>query len=125
MPGAIDTLSIYQRLKSANLEDEAAKEIAEVIKDVTESHLVSTSYLDKALEKTKVELQHNIGTLDRALEKTKLELKNEIELSKADLQKEIEILRVEMYKTKAELLKWVAGMLVAQAAIVATIVKLL
>ena len=143
MPGTIDTLSIYQRLKSANLEDEAAKEIAEVIKDVTESHLVSTSYLDKALEKTKVELQNNlgsldkalektkvelqnnIGTLDRALEKTKLELQKEIELSKTCLQKEIEILRVEMYKTKAEILKWVAGMLVAQAAIVATIVKLL
>ena len=107
MPGTIDTLTIYQRLKSANLKEEAAREIAEVIKDVTESSLVTVEYLDKALEKTK------------------LELKKEIEISKADLQKEIEILRAVMYKTKAEILKWVAGMLVAQAAIVASIVKLL
>ena len=78
MTTAIDTLTIYQRLKAANIEDKAAKEIAEVFKDVTESNLV-----------------------------TKEDLKFELE------------------KIKADLIKWVAGMLVAQAAIVATIVKLL
>ena len=96
MPGAIDTLTIYQRLKSANMKDEAAKEIAEVIKDITESNLVTIEYLDKSLEKTKTELM-----------------------------REIEITRAEIQRTKAEVLKWVAGMLVAQAAIVATLVKLL
>ena len=102
MPGSIDTLTIYQRLKSANLKEEAATEIAEVIKDVTESHLVSTTYLDGALEKTKVELQKAIAKLAKEIEKT----------------------RAEIYKTKAEILKWVAGMLVAQTAIIATLVKL-
>ena len=96
MPGAIDTLTIYQRLKSANMKEEAAKEIAEVIKDITESNLVTIEYLDKSLEKTKTELM-----------------------------REIEITRAEIQRTKAEVLKWVAGMLVAQAAIVATLVKLL
>jgi len=45
--------------------------------------------------------------------------------TKRDL-KELEIsLKAEIEKTKADIIKWVAGMLVAQAAIVATLVKLL
>ena len=96
MGSPVDTLTIYQRLKSAHLQDEAAKEIAEVIKDVTEFNLL-----------TKVDL-----------ETTEANLKKAIEITRADLEKAIE-------KTKAETIKWVAGMLVAQAAIVATIVKLL
>ncbi len=74
MPNTIDTLNIYERLKEANLNEAAAKEIAEVIKDVTETHLVTKEDLERA---------------------------------------------------KVEIIKWVAGMLVAQAAIVATLVKLL
>jgi len=74
----IDTLKIYERLKGANLEESAAKEIAEVIKDVAESHLVTKQYLDMRLAELKVDL-----------------------------------------------IKWVAGMLVAQAAIIAALVKLL
>ncbi len=78
MASAVDTLKIYERLKAADLSELAAKEIAEVIKDTTEDHLVT----------------------------------------KSDLKEELA-------KTKAEIIKWVAGMLVAQAAIVATLVKLL
>ena len=36
MPGAVDTLRIYERLKDADLVESAAKEIAEVIKETTE-----------------------------------------------------------------------------------------
>ena len=118
MPGIVDTLNIYQRLKSANLNDEAAKEIAEVIKDVTESGLVTTIHFDKTIEITKLEFQKEIET-------TKAELQKEIETAKAELQKEIEITRAEIYKSKADILKWVAGMLVAQTGIIAALVKLL
>ncbi len=37
----IDTLTIYERLKKADLNDNAAKEIAEVINDVTEKELAT------------------------------------------------------------------------------------
>ena len=107
MPGTIDTLTIYQRLKSANLKEEAAKEIAEVIKDVAEFQLVTVEYLDKSLEKTKAELM------------------KEIEITRREIEKDIENTRVEIQRSKAEILKWVAGMLVAQAAIVSTLIKLL
>ena len=74
----LDTLQNYERLKGAKLDDLAAKEIAEVIKDVAESHLATKEDVEKIVAKAKVEI-----------------------------------------------IKWVAGMLIAQAAIVATLVKLL
>ncbi len=74
----LDTLQIYERLKGAKLDDLAAKEIAEVIKDVAEGHLATKEDVEKIVTKAKVEI-----------------------------------------------IKWVAGMLLAQAAIVAALVKLL
>lgn len=78
MNTGIDTLRIYERLKSARLEDTAAKEIASVLKETIDDNLA-----------TKVDLER---------------LKSEL---------------------KAEIIKWVAGMLIAQAAMIAAIVKLL
>ena len=45
--------------------------------------------------------------------------------TKADLKPETSQLQAEIARSKTEIIKWVAGMLVAQAAIVATLVKLL
>ena len=96
MTGPIDTLTIYQRLKSAHLEEEAAREIADVFRDVIESNLVSKTDLEAA----------------------KVDLVKMLEITKADLEKMIE-------RTRGDIIKWVAGMLVAQAAIITTLVKLL
>lgn len=50
-------------------------------------------------------------------------------VTKKDLKESLAIVQAELEtviaKTKVEVIKWVAGMLVAQAAIVATLVKLL
>ena len=77
----IDTLSIYERLKSVNLDDKVAKEISQILKD----------------------------NANQIIEQQKEELATKYDLS----------------DMKIELIKWVAGMLVAQAAVVATLVKLL
>ena len=117
MPGSIDTLSIYQRLKSANLKDEAAQEIADVFRDVIESNLAT---------KTDIELiRADIAATKADVELIRADIeyvKTDIEKVKVDIEKTIEIA---VTKTKVEIIKWVAGMLVAQAAIVATLVKLL
>jgi len=39
MSSYVDTLQIYERLKVANLEEDAAKEIAEIFKETTEDYL--------------------------------------------------------------------------------------
>ncbi|MEA2099179.1 MAG: DUF1640 domain-containing protein [Campylobacterota bacterium] len=77
----IDTLSIYERLKSVNLDDKIAKEISQILNDNA----------------------------------------NQI----IEQQKEVLATKYDLSDMKTELIKWVAGMLVAQAAIVATLVKLL
>jgi hypothetical protein len=45
MPGATDTLKIYERLKAANLDERAAKEIAEVFNDIIEDRLATKNDL--------------------------------------------------------------------------------
>ena len=107
MPAAIDTLNIYSRLKSTGLSEESAKEIAEVFRQTVDENLANK--ID--LEQVKTELQ-------RDLERVRSELKKDIELVKSELKKEIA-------ESKAGTIRWVAGMLVAQAALIAALVKLL
>ena len=45
--------------------------------------------------------------------------------TKNDLKEQENRLLIEINRSKVEIIKWVAGMLIAQAAIVATLVKLL
>ena len=73
-----DTLAVFERLKSADLSETAAKEIAEVLKDVTETNLVTKLDLDLALE-----------------------------------------------RTKSDMIRWVAGLMVAQAGVIVALIKLL
>jgi len=97
---SFDTLAVFERLRSAELSDAAAKEIAEVLKDVTETNLVTKADLDIALERTKNELYV-------ALERVKTDLEVKIE------------------HTKADLVRWVAGLMVAQAGVIVALIKLL
>ncbi len=96
MPLAIDTLRIYSRLKSTGLTEESAREIAEIFRETVEENLAS---------------------------------KNDLKTTESNLTKDIESVRAELKKdiaeSKADTIKWVAGMLVAQAALIATLVKLL
>jgi len=63
MGTAVDTLKIYERLKSANMDDKAAKEVAEVINDVVEEDLVTKQYLDLRLAELKHDLTVRMGKL--------------------------------------------------------------
>ena len=103
MSHSVDTLTIYEQLKSAKLSDQAAKGIANVLKSIAENDLA-----------TKTDIEH----IRADIAATKVD----IEKVRADIEKTIEII---VAKSKAEMIKWVACMLVAQSAIVATLVKLL
>lgn len=95
----IDTLKIYERLKKTNLSDASSREIAEVFKETSES-TVSELATRKEIE---------------------LIIRKEIIV----IQKTIEVVRKEIAESKSETIKWVAGMLMAQSAIIATLVKLI
>lgn len=120
----IDTLKIYERLRKTNLPDAPAREIAEVFKETTDalsSHLASRQDIEFIVKK-------EIETLKLSVEKEFETIRKEIVANRKEIviiQKDSESIRKEIAESKSEIIKWVAGMLVAQAAIVATLVKLL
>ena len=107
MPLAIDTLNIYSRLKSTGLSEESAREIAEIFRETVEENLASKN----------------------DLKTTESNLTNDLKITESKLTKDIEFVRAELKKdiaeSKADVIKWVAGMLVAQAVLIAALVKLL
>jgi hypothetical protein len=116
--GAVDTLAIFQRLKNANLQEEAASEIAVVLKDVVEANTVTRG----DLEQVKSDLQNSIeltkADLELKIEQVKSDLKLKIEQVKSDLELKIE-------QSKTELVRWVAGLMIAQAAVIVALIKLI
>ena len=59
MPSGIDTLRLYERFKSADLPDKAAKEIAEAIKDTVEENLATK----RDLKELELRLTVKLGTI--------------------------------------------------------------
>ena len=140
MPLAIDTLDIYRRLKSTGLAEESAREITEIFRETVEENLANKndlktteSNLRKYLKTTESNLTKDLRTTESNLRKdlrtTESNLTKYIESIRSELKKDIESIRNELKKdiaeSKADTIKWVAGMLVAQAALIATLVKLL
>jgi septin family protein len=121
----IDTLQIYEQLRSSSLPDEAAKGIANVIKNVTETDLANkrdVALIQKDIEQVRSELTQKIeqvrSELTQKIEQVRAELTQKIELGNMELRRDMESMR-------AGLLKWMAGMLVTQAVVIAAVVKLL
>ncbi|MBF0456578.1 MAG: hypothetical protein HQK99_01620 [Nitrospirae bacterium] len=93
MVKSLDTLNIFERLKTAELSDKAAREKAEVFRETIEDRLV-----------TKEDL--SVGILE-----LKLELKADIEKTRLALQAEIE-------KVKVDSIKWMLAFAATQVGIV-------
>jgi hypothetical protein len=92
-----DTLSYFERLTAAGVPEPQAKAQIDVMRDIVEA---------KHLEQKPVTEMY----LDLRIKEVEAQIK------KVDLR---------LSETKAEIIKWMASMLVAQAAVVAALVKLL
>ena len=129
MPVAIDTLNIYSRLKSTGLSEESAKEIAEVFRQTVDENLANKIDLEQVKSELQKEIQLLRSELKKDIQELRSELKKDIQELRSELKKDIEMLRSELQKeiaeSKAGVIRWVAGMLVAQAALIAALVKLL
>lgn len=90
MTTGVDTLKLFERFRAANLDERAAREIAEAIKEVELSRLEELA------------TKGDISRLEAIM------------VTKADLA-----------EAKVDIIKWVAGMLVAQAAVIAALVKII
>ncbi len=147
MPEIIDTLRIYERLRESELTDRASKEIAEVIKEMLEGNLATKRELKEVeaalkvdIEKLRSELKSDIEKLRSDTEKIRSELKSDIEKLRSELKSDIEKLRselksdieklrselkIDIERTKSDTVKWVAGLLIGQAALIITLLKLI
>ena len=91
-----DTLAYVKKLKAAGIPEKQAEVQAETFAEIIEERIAT---------------KQDILLLKQDIKELELSMKQELKLGLAS--------------TKAEIIKWIAGMLVAQAAIVATLVKLL
>jgi len=129
MPAAIDTLNIYSRLKSTGLSEESAKEIAGVFRQTVDENLANKIDLEQVKSELKKDIEQVRSELKKDIEQLRTEVKKDIEQLRSEVKKDIEQLRSELKKdiaeSKADTIRWVAGMLVAQAALIVALVKLL
>lgn len=93
---SFDTLAYTKKLKAAGVPEKQAEIQAETFAEIIEERLAT---------------KQDIELIRRDMKELELTLRNDLERGLASV--------------KSEIIKWVAGMLVAQAAIVATLVKLL
>lgn len=100
-PTVFDTLNYVHKLKDVGVPEKQAETHARALADIIESNLAT---------------KHDIKEIERDIE----EVRKEIEQIRRDMAT-----KTDLEKTKTEIIKWVAGMIVAQAAIVAALVKLL
>ena len=125
----VDTLNIYNRLKSTGLSEESAKAIAEIFREAIEENLANKNDLKTTETNLKKYIESVRGELEKYIESVRGELEIKIESLRTELKKDIEVLRTEVKteiaESKTGTIKWVAGMLVAQAALIATLVKFL
>ena len=80
------------------------------------------SELQTDMASLRTELQAEMGSLRSELHADMASLRSDLKVDMTSMRAE---LRHEMIDIKSDIIKWVAGMLVAQAAVVSTLVKLL
>jgi len=120
----IDTLTIAQELQTSGLSKKDAEAIAGAMGKfaaselATKENLKETEYrLRKDLEQFRAELQKEVRGLDVKIAETKAELQKEIAETKAELQKDIR-------QVATNTIKWVAGIIIGQTAVIFTLIKL-
>jgi hypothetical protein len=109
MAATFDTLRAARRLKEAGASEPVAEAIAEVLRDSRE--------FDLSQIVTKADLKSEIAAL-------RAELETKIESVRAELDARIESVKVEILTAKVDILKWILGLLIAQAALIVALVRL-
>ena len=131
-----DTFDYAKKLQRAGLTEEQASVHVEALRTLVEHDLATKqdiANVQRDIAELRKETQQNIESLRKETQQNIESLRKETQQGIESLRKETDVklaeLNVSLVKeiatAKAETIKWVAGMLVAQGAVVATLVKLL
>ena len=100
------------------MSENAAREIATVMKDVVEGGLISREDLGKVKSDLEIKIEQIKSDLEIKIEKLQSDLEFKIEQNRSSSELKNE-------KTKTELVLWVTGLLIAQATVIVSLIKLL
>ena len=131
-----DTFDYAKKLQRAGLTEEQASVHVEALRTLVEHDLATKqdiANVQRDIAELRKETQQGIESLRKETQQSIESLRKETQQGIESLRKETDVklaeLNVSLVKeiatAKAETIKWVAGMLVAQGAVVATLVKLL
>ena len=131
-----DTFDYAKKLQRAGLTEEQASVHVEALRTLVEHDLATKqdiANVQRDIAELRKETQQNIESLRKETQQSIESLRKETQQGIESLRKETDVklaeLNVSLVKeiatAKAETIKWVAGMLVAQGAVVATLVKIL
>jgi len=123
-----DTYAVIKRLQESGFSEQQAETMAGVLQDTqkTSSEHLATKWDIQDLQRDIKELEANTK---RDLKELETNLRQDMREMEMKLHKEIDMVRkdidVKLAELRADLLKWTVGMLLAQAVVIATLVKLL
>jgi len=120
-----DTFDYAKKLQRAGLTEEQASVHVEALRTLVEHDLATKqdiANVQRDIAELRKETQQNIESLRKETQQGIESLRKETDVKLAELN--VSLVK-EIATAKAETIKWVAGMLVAQGAVVATLVKLL
>jgi len=131
----IDTLTIAQELQTSGLSRKDAEAIAGAMGKFAASELATKENLKETEYRLRKDLEQFRAELQKDIANTKTELQKEIAETKSELKKDIHTLDLKIAETKAELqkdirnitnntVKWVAGIIIGQTAVIFTLIKL-
>jgi dsDNA-specific endonuclease/ATPase MutS2 len=131
-----DTFDYAKKLQRAGLTEEQASVHVEALRTLVEHDLATKqdiANVQRDIAELRKETQQSIESLRKETQQSIESLRKETQQGIESLRKETDVklaeLNVSLVKeiatAKAETINWVAGMLVAQGAVVATLVKLL
>ena len=131
-----DTFDYAKKLQRAGLTEEQASVHVEALRTLVEHDLATKqdiANVQRDIAELRKETQQSIESLRKETQQSIESLRKETQQGIESLRKETDVklaeLNVSLVKeiatAKAETIKWVAGMLVAQGVVVATLVKLL
>ena len=120
-----DTFDYAKKLQRAGLTEEQASVHVDALRTLIEHDLATKqdiANVQRDIAELRKETQQSIESLRKETQQGIESLRKETDVKLAELN--VSLVK-EIATAKAETIKWVAGMLVAQGAVVATLVKLL
>lgn len=123
---ALDTLKIAKRLRDAGFSEIQAESVTDAIREsVTAGDLATKADLAGEAAALRADLKAEVGALRAEVTAVRADVKAEVTGLRAEFRTEVAALRAEIADVKAEIIKWMFGAMLAQGALVVTLIKLL